>query len=155
MKRWKMKGQPASHGQSLTHRKMGATGGGQVGGIHATWKCSLFFLSCFLFFTLQTSNSVTFWAIRSLELLNVGKCMLLVEILWMNCNHVSRRLWKVTWNWVISLSAASTAFQDPGRIWPGKKMPGHMGGNNCTLFALKVSGATNYGFGINPGFWTC
>ena len=30
MKRWKMKGQPASHGQSKTHRKMGATGGGQV-----------------------------------------------------------------------------------------------------------------------------
>ena len=30
MKRWKMKGQPASHGQTKTHRKMGATGGGQV-----------------------------------------------------------------------------------------------------------------------------
>lgn len=30
MKRWGMKGQPASHGQSKTHRKMGATGGGQV-----------------------------------------------------------------------------------------------------------------------------
>lgn len=30
MKRWKMKGQPASHGHSKTHRKMGATGGGQV-----------------------------------------------------------------------------------------------------------------------------
>lgn len=29
MKRWGMKGQPASHGQSKTHRKMGATGGGQ------------------------------------------------------------------------------------------------------------------------------
>jgi len=31
MKRWKMKGQPASHGQTKTHRKMGATGGGTVG----------------------------------------------------------------------------------------------------------------------------
>ena len=30
MKRWKMKGQPASHGQTKTHRKMGATGGGTV-----------------------------------------------------------------------------------------------------------------------------
>ena len=30
MRRWGMKGQPASHGQSKTHRKMGATGGGQV-----------------------------------------------------------------------------------------------------------------------------
>jgi len=29
MKRWGMKGQPASHGQTKTHRKMGATGGGQ------------------------------------------------------------------------------------------------------------------------------
>merc|ERR1712080_789 len=27
MKRWGMKGQPATHGQSKTHRKMGATGG--------------------------------------------------------------------------------------------------------------------------------
>jgi len=56
MKRWKMKGQPASHGQSKTHRKMGATGGGQ----------------------------------------------------------------------------------DPGRIWPGKKMAGHMGNKNCTKTAVKV-----------------
>ena len=30
MKRWKMKGQPQSHGQTKTHRKMGATGGGTV-----------------------------------------------------------------------------------------------------------------------------
>lgn len=30
MKRWGMKGQPASHGQTKTHRKMGATGGGGV-----------------------------------------------------------------------------------------------------------------------------
>ena len=30
MKRHGMKGQPASHGVSKTHRKMGATGGGQV-----------------------------------------------------------------------------------------------------------------------------
>jgi len=30
MKRWGMKGQPKSHGQSKTHRKMGASGGGQV-----------------------------------------------------------------------------------------------------------------------------
>ncbi|XP_066924878.1 large ribosomal subunit protein uL3m-like isoform X2 [Clytia hemisphaerica] len=29
MKRWGMKGQPKTHGQSKTHRKMGATGGGQ------------------------------------------------------------------------------------------------------------------------------
>jgi len=28
MRRWGMKGQPASHGQTKTHRKMGATGGG-------------------------------------------------------------------------------------------------------------------------------
>ncbi|PIK53880.1 putative 39S ribosomal protein L3, mitochondrial-like [Apostichopus japonicus] len=28
MKRWGMKGQPASHGQTKTHRRMGATGGG-------------------------------------------------------------------------------------------------------------------------------
>ena len=31
MKRWKMKGQPQSHGQTKTHRKMGASGGGTVG----------------------------------------------------------------------------------------------------------------------------
>ena len=31
MKRHGMKGQPASHGVTKTHRKMGATGGGQVG----------------------------------------------------------------------------------------------------------------------------
>lgn len=30
MKRWGMKGQPRSHGQTKTHRKMGATGGGGV-----------------------------------------------------------------------------------------------------------------------------
>ena len=30
MKRHGMKGQPASHGVTKTHRKMGATGGGQV-----------------------------------------------------------------------------------------------------------------------------
>lgn len=30
MKRWGMKGQPKTHGQTKTHRKMGATGGGQV-----------------------------------------------------------------------------------------------------------------------------
>lgn len=29
MKRWGMKGQPKTHGQTKTHRKMGATGGGQ------------------------------------------------------------------------------------------------------------------------------
>ncbi|XP_002162736.2 large ribosomal subunit protein uL3m isoform X1 [Hydra vulgaris] len=29
MRRWGMKGQPQSHGQTLTHRKMGGTGGGQ------------------------------------------------------------------------------------------------------------------------------
>ncbi|KAK3727543.1 hypothetical protein QZH41_018646 [Actinostola sp. cb2023] len=56
MKRWGMKGQPKSHGQTKTHRKMGATGGGQ----------------------------------------------------------------------------------DPGRIWPGKRMAGHMGLKNCTLFAVRV-----------------
>ena len=32
MKRHGMSGQPASHGVSLTHRKMGATGGGQEPG---------------------------------------------------------------------------------------------------------------------------
>jgi len=56
MKRWKMKGQPASHGQTKTHRKMGATGGGT----------------------------------------------------------------------------------DPGRIWPGKRMAGHMGNKNCTKFAVRI-----------------
>ena len=56
MKRHNMKGQPASHGVTKTHRKMGATGGGQ----------------------------------------------------------------------------------DPGRIWPGKKMPGRMGGKRVTTQSLKV-----------------
>ena len=56
MKRHHMKGQPASHGVTKTHRKMGATGGGQ----------------------------------------------------------------------------------DPGRIWPGKKMPGRMGGKRVTTQSLKV-----------------
>lgn len=56
MKRHGMKGQPASHGGTKTHRKMGATGGGQ----------------------------------------------------------------------------------DPGRIWPGKKMPGRMGGKRVTTQNLKV-----------------
>lgn len=51
-----MKGQPASHGVTKTHRKMGATGGGQ----------------------------------------------------------------------------------DPGRIWPGKRMPGRMGGKRVTTQNLKV-----------------
>jgi ribosomal protein L3 len=51
-----MKGQPASHGQTKTHRKMGATGGGQ----------------------------------------------------------------------------------DPGRIWPGKRMPGRMGGKRVTTPSLQV-----------------
>jgi large subunit ribosomal protein L3 len=58
MKRHGMKGQPASHGQTKTHRKMGATGGAQ----------------------------------------------------------------------------------DPGRIWPGKRMPGRMGGKRVTTPSLKVSG---------------
>jgi len=56
MRKWGMKGQPASHGQTKTHRKMGATGGGQ----------------------------------------------------------------------------------DPGRIWPGKKMAGRMGKNKTTFYALKL-----------------
>ncbi|XP_028392353.1 39S ribosomal protein L3, mitochondrial-like isoform X1 [Dendronephthya gigantea] len=56
MKRWGMKGQPASHGQTKTHRKMGATGGGGT----------------------------------------------------------------------------------PGRIWPGKKMPGHMGNKNRTVYGTKI-----------------
>jgi large subunit ribosomal protein L3 len=56
MKRHGMKGQPASHGQTKTHRKMGATGGGQ----------------------------------------------------------------------------------DPGRIWPGKRMPGRMGGKRVTTPNLQV-----------------
>jgi large subunit ribosomal protein L3 len=56
MKRHGMKGQPASHGQTKTHRKMGATGGAQ----------------------------------------------------------------------------------DPGRIWPGKRMPGRMGGKRVTTPSLKV-----------------
>ena len=56
MKRHGMKGQPASHGVTKTHRKMGATGGGQ----------------------------------------------------------------------------------DPGRIWPGKKMAGRMGGKRVTTQNLKV-----------------
>ncbi|KAK2560711.1 39S ribosomal protein L3 [Acropora cervicornis] len=56
MKRWKMKGQPQSHGQTKTHRKMGASGGGT----------------------------------------------------------------------------------NPGRIFPGKRMAGHMGNKNCTKFAVRV-----------------
>ncbi|XP_022108751.1 39S ribosomal protein L3, mitochondrial-like [Acanthaster planci] len=56
MKRWGMKGQPASHGVTKTHRKMGATGGGGT----------------------------------------------------------------------------------PGRIWPGKKMPGHMGNKMRWTLGLKV-----------------
>jgi len=56
MKRWGMKGQPATHGQSKTHRKMGATGGGQ----------------------------------------------------------------------------------DPGRVFPGKKMAGHVGGRHRTTQAIKL-----------------
>jgi large subunit ribosomal protein L3 len=59
MKRHGMKGQPASHGVTKTHRKMGATGGGG----------------------------------------------------------------------------------DPGRIWPGKKMPGRMGGKRATTQSLLVSEA--------------
>lgn len=55
-----MKGQPASHGVTKTHRKMGATGGGQ----------------------------------------------------------------------------------DPGRIWPGKRMPGRMGGVRVTSQCRKVSEIT-------------
>ncbi len=57
MKRHGMKGMPASHGVTKSHRKMGATGGGQ----------------------------------------------------------------------------------DPGRIWPGKKMPGRMGGKKSTQQCLKVN----------------
>ncbi|XP_068725181.1 large ribosomal subunit protein uL3-like isoform X2 [Montipora capricornis] len=56
MKRWKMKGQPQSHGQTKTHRKMGASGGGT----------------------------------------------------------------------------------NPGRIFPGKRMAGHMGNKNCTKFAVRI-----------------
>jgi len=56
MKRWGMKGQPRSHGQTKTHRKMGATGGGG----------------------------------------------------------------------------------SPGRIFPGKRMAGHMGGNKVTLPSVKL-----------------
>ncbi len=29
--------------------------------------------------------------------------------------------------------------QDPGRIWPGKKMPGRMGGKRATQQCLKVT----------------
>jgi len=56
MKRWGMKGQPASHGVSKAHRSIGSTGG---------------------------------------------------------C-------------------------QDPGKVWPGKKMPGHMGDNKCTFKNMQI-----------------
>ncbi|XP_044175907.1 LOW QUALITY PROTEIN: 50S ribosomal protein L3-like [Acropora millepora] len=73
MKRWKMKGQPQSHGQTKTHRKMGASGGGT----------------------------------------------------------------------------------NPGRIFPGKRMAGHMGNKNCTKFAVRVSISVdvfnNYGSGSVGG----
>jgi large subunit ribosomal protein L3 len=65
MKRHGMKGQPASHGQTKTHRKMGATGGAQ----------------------------------------------------------------------------------DPGRIWPGKRMPGRMGGKRVTTPSLQVV-RVNQRFGV-------
>ena len=60
-----MKGQPASHGVTKTHRKMGATGGGQ----------------------------------------------------------------------------------DPGRVFPGKRMPGRMGGKRVTAKCLKVGGRRGEGRG--------
>ena len=34
--------------------------------------------------------------------------------------------------------------KEPGRIWPGKKMAGHMGNKSCTLFAIKVSSVLQY-----------
>ena len=43
MKRHGMKGQPKSHGQTKTHRKMGATGGGGV---------------CWKFFIASLTNSL-------------------------------------------------------------------------------------------------
>ena len=35
------------------------------------------------------------------------------------------------------------ALQNPGRIFPGKRMAGHMGNKNCTKFAVRVNG-NNY-----------
>ena len=66
MKRHGMKGMPASHGVTKSHRKMGGTGGGQ----------------------------------------------------------------------------------DPGRIWPGKKMAGHMGNKRVTTQSLKVSDASILTFSL-------
>jgi len=66
MKRHNMKGQPASHGVTKTHRKMGATGGGQ----------------------------------------------------------------------------------DPGRIWPGKRMPGRMGGKRVTTICHQVRR-------VSVNVWVC
>ena len=42
MKRWGMKGQPASHGATKTHRKMGASGGGGVSNLDLHGGCRLY-----------------------------------------------------------------------------------------------------------------
>jgi len=36
------------------------------------------------------------------------------------------------------LPSHAPLLQDPGRIWPGKKMPGRMGGKRVTVPSLKV-----------------
>ena len=39
---------------------------------------------------------------------------------------------------VVVIDCLVTLLQEPGRIWPGKKMPGRMGGKRVTVPSLKV-----------------
>ena len=39
---------------------------------------------------------------------------------------------------VVVIDRLVTLLQEPGRIWPGKKMPGRMGGKRVTVPSLKV-----------------
>jgi hypothetical protein len=137
MKRWGFGGLNASHGVSVSHRSIGATGGRQVrrcrcrSGAPACHWCCLWplslspFLSCFShtlsLFSLSQSlpPSLTFSPSQHHTVTAVDiACACFAQHDWLPSRHV--------------------CLQDPGRVFKGKKMPGHMGLKTVTVEGLQV-----------------
>ena len=125
MRRWGMKGQPATHGQSKTHRKMGATGGGQV---------RLFFLPVIQKIILIKIAATALYFDR-----NILKLLLQRRLPVRIFKIINFVLMVYTWNKMEQHLNMLISIQDPGRIFPGKKMAGGMGGKFKTTPPVRVS----------------
>lgn len=95
MKRWGFKGQPATHGQTKTHRRPGASGPGGVRQTH-------------------THTLVTMFIHAKREHLVPQNPLIWTCVIFIVC------------------------FQDPAKVFKGKKMPGQMGNSYITAYGLKV-----------------